>query len=311
MKASIFLFHRVSPQRDKLWDPLSPERFDEILKYLKSKFEIYHAEKILSLTPTLSKAEGAKKPLAAIVFDDGYKDYIEYSLPLLKKHNLPSSMYVVTSSVESGSPPWTYVLDNALANTKKSKLDIDISLLPAELKNTSWKNGSDKIAFAKKFKPYLKKISDAKRRTIFEQTIRSLNDVEAPQNLMMSWNEINQIKVAGTVIGSHTVSHPLLSKIENEKEIENELSLSAEKIKEHTGDFPLTISYPIGSFDERVKKIAVKTGYKFGLAVDQKEYESVKHDLFEVPRIELYNEPLLKTKLRINGTLEKIKKVLR
>ncbi len=311
MKASIFLFHRVSPQRDKLWDPLSPERFDEILKYLKKNFEIQHVEKILSLTPALSKGEGAEKPLAAIVFDDGYKDYIEYALPILKKHNLPSSMYVVTSCVESGIPPWTYVLDNALANTRNKNLDIDTSLLPSELKNTLWKNEADKIAFAKKLKPYLKQVSDTARRTIFEQIIHSLNDVEAPKNLMMNWKEINEIKNAGTVIGSHTLSHPLLAKIENETEIENELSVSAKKIKENTGEFPLTISYPIGSFDERVKKIAKKTGYKFGLAVEQKSYEIAKNDLYEVPRIELYNEPLFKTKLRINGTLEKIKKVLR
>ncbi len=311
MKASIFLFHRVSPQRDKLWDPLSPERFDEILKYVKSKFEIHHAEHILNLNPAISDEKRAKKPLAAIVFDDGYKDFIEYSLPILKKHNLPASMYVVTSCVESGIPPWTYILDNALANTKKNKLDIDNSLLPAELKNTLWKNENAKISYAKKFKPFLKKISNSKRIELVEQTINSLNDVEMPQKLMMNWNEINEIKSAGTLIGSHTVSHPLLAKIETEKEIENELHLSALTIKKNTGEFPLTISYPIGSFDERVKIIAQKTGYKFGLAVKQQNYEKSKHDLFEIPRIELYNEPMIKTKLRINGTLEKIKNVLK
>ena len=307
MKASIFLFHRVSPQRDKLWDPLSLERFDEILKYLKSKFEIHSAEKILGESDKLRN----KKSLAAIVFDDGYKDYIEYALPILKKHELPSSMYVVTSCVENGIPPWTYVLDNAFANTKKGKLDIDSSLLPSELRNTIWKNQSDKIAYAKKFKPFLKQVKDGVRKDLVEQTINSLNDVETPQNLMMNWKEINEIKSAGTIIGSHTVTHPLLAKIENETEIESELYLSAMKIKENTGEFPLTISYPIGSFDERVKKLAQKTGYKFGFAVEQTIYDSAKNDLFAVPRIELYNESLLKTKLRINGTLEKIKKALR
>lgn len=307
MKASIFLFHRVSPQRDKLWDPLSPERFDEILKYLKSKFEIYSAEKILGE----SDKSRNNKPLAAIVFDDGYKDYIEYALPILRKHELTSSMYVVTSCVESGTPPWTYVLDNALANTKKGKLDIDSSLLPTDLKKTSWKNETDKIAYAKKFKPFLKQVKDGKRRELVQQTINSLNDVEIPQNLMMNWDEINEIKTAGTIIGSHTTTHPLLSKIETESEIENELTLSADKIKEHTGESPLTISYPIGSFDDRVKAIAKKAGYKYGLAVEQKMYESTKHDSFAVPRIELYNEPMFKTKLRISGTLEKIKNVLK
>lgn len=307
MKASIFLFHRVSPQRDKLWDPLSPERFDEILKYLKSKFEIHQVDNLLANNiPAKSK-----KPLASIVFDDGYKDYIEYALPILKNHNLSASMYVVTDCVDREIPPWTYVLDNAIANTKKNKIEIDSSLLPDKLKYTSWKNEAEKISFAKKLKPFLKTVSNSTRENIYKQVIKSIDDVQLPQNLMMNWDEINEIKTAGTIIGSHTATHPLLAKIETESEIENELKLSTDKIKAHTGEFPLTISYPIGSFDERVKIIAKKTGFKFGLAVEQKAYESTKHNLFAVPRIELYNEPIFKTKLRINGTLEKIKKVLR
>jgi peptidoglycan/xylan/chitin deacetylase (PgdA/CDA1 family) len=307
MKVSVFLFHRVSPQRDKLWDPLSPERFDEILNYLKSKFEIHQVENLLANNiPAKSK-----KPLASIVFDDGYKDYIEYALPILKKHDLPASMYVVTDSVESGIPPWTYVLDNAIANTKKNKIEGDNSLLPEELKNTQWENEAEKIAFAKKLKPFLKTVSNSTREKIYRQVIKSLDDIQLPQNLMMNWDEINEIKTAGTIIGSHTATHPLLAKIETENELENELNLSADKIKKHTRETPLTISYPIGSYDERVKTIAKKAGYKFGLAVEQKMYESTKHNLFAVPRIELYNEPIFKTKLRINGTLEKIKNALK
>lgn len=307
MKASIFLFHRISPERDKLWDPLSPERFDEILNYLKSKFEIHQIENLL----TDNFQARTKKQLASIVFDDGYKDYIEYALPILNKHNLSASMYVVTDCVESGIPPWTYVLDNAIASTKKNKIDVDDSLLPEDLKNTTWKNEAEKIAFAKKLKPFLKIVSNSTRENIYRQVIKSIDDVHLPKNLMMNWDEINEIKTAKTIIGSHTATHPLLAKIETESEIENEINLSSDKIKEHTGESPLTISYPIGSFDERVKAISKKAGYKFGLAVEQKMYESEKHDLFAVPRIELYNEPMFKTKLRINGTLEKIKSALK
>jgi len=42
-------------------------------------------------------------------------------------------------------------------------------------------------------------------------------------------------------------------------------------------------------------------GYKFGLAVNQKFYNSVTDDLFAIPRVELYNEPMWKCKLRISG----------
>ncbi len=89
MNIRVFLFHRVSPQRDKRWDPLSPDRFDKILNYLKSKFEIHQIENLL----TENIQAKTKKQLASIVFDDGYKDNIEYAVPILAKYNVKASFY--------------------------------------------------------------------------------------------------------------------------------------------------------------------------------------------------------------------------
>ena len=83
------------------------------------------------------------------------------------------------------------------------------------------------------------------------------------------------------------------------------------KIKEKTGITPKIISYPLGSYDERVKRISKETGYKAGLAVNKLMYDQTKHDLFEVPRIELYSESWLKTKLRVNGTESMFKQIFK
>jgi hypothetical protein len=45
--------------------------------------------------------------------------------------------------------------------------------------------------------------------------------------------------------------------------------------------------------------------------VGEKSYDPNKYDLFEIPRIQLGNEPWWKTKLRINSTFESIKSILR
>ena len=58
------------------------------------------------------------------------------------------------------------------------------------------------------------------------------------------------------------------------------------------------------------KQLAEKAGYKIGLAVKQNVHNPQKDDLFEVSRIELYNESWWKTRLRITNTLENIKKTL-
>ena len=67
-----FLFHRVNPERDILWDPMDVELFDKCISYIKRKYTIISVE---DFTETLSD-----KKYATISFDDGYKDNSKCSL---------------------------------------------------------------------------------------------------------------------------------------------------------------------------------------------------------------------------------------
>ena len=89
------------------------------------------------------------------------------------------------------------------------------------------------------------------------------------------------------------------------------LEYSKIRIKEKLGHESLTISYPVGSHNETVMEMSESLGYKIGLAVKQDVADPKKHTQFDIPRIELYNESWFKTKLRINNTLERIKKAIK
>lgn len=41
-----FLFHRVNPQRDKLWDPMSVELFDKCICYISKKYDVIQFEEL-------------------------------------------------------------------------------------------------------------------------------------------------------------------------------------------------------------------------------------------------------------------------
>lgn len=144
-----------------------------------------------------------------------------------------------------------------------------------------------------------------------EEIKRKLKGIAFPRDLMMNWENVRQLNIAGFYIGSHTHSHPMLASIINEDEIENELRQSACIINEQLGYRPTTISYPIGSWDERVVRIAKNVGYKLGLVVEQRQYDSEQDDKLLIPRIELYNESWWKTKLRMNGIYQSIKRLVR
>ena len=141
------------------------------------------------------------------------------------------------------------------------------------------------------------------------EQLRTNNTV--PRDMMMNWKEANQLRAAGFYIGSHSRTHPMLASLSNEAEIRDELEHSANRIESELGERPLTISYPIGSWDERVTKISELCGYKYGLAVEQRFYKPGNDNIYTIPRVELYNEPWWKARLRISGLYQVVKKLVK
>jgi len=133
--------------------------------------------------------------------------------------------------------------------------------------------------------------------------------VPVPKGKMMNWQEVRQLANEGFIIGSHSHTHPMLASLQSEYEIAEELKVSGDKIKRELGSFPYTISYPIGSFDNRVTNIAKSQGYKYGLAVEQQFYKYDADNLYSIPRVELYQEPWWKVQMRMKGIYSAIKKI--
>lgn len=297
----ILLFHRVSPVRDPLWDPIDPALFRETIQYVNKKFHVLGLEEYF-----FQERKKTTKPPAIITFDDGYHDFIEYSFPLLKEYNMPATMFVVTDCIDRNEPTWTYKLDHLFYHTRKLK-----TAEPPEINSfkpgTKWSSPEERMVYGGKLKQHLKRVSPEDRKAVLDFYAREFDDVKQEKQTMLSWEELKYLQSHNIVTGSHTVTHPPLATIVDEKELEREMIDSGMKIREHLGSFPGAISYPVGSYNSKVKNMAHRTGYKLGLAVDQKIYNEDKHGRFSVPRIELYNESFFKTRMRIKGTLSRLK----
>jgi peptidoglycan/xylan/chitin deacetylase (PgdA/CDA1 family) len=298
-----FLFHRVSDERDNLWPPMKPLLFEKIIRLLTRHYHVVSLEEWLQE----KHKHPSNKKLATILFDDGYKDNIEYAAPILKKYNCPASFYIVTGCIEKNIPTWTYLLDHALQQTRIHVLTLDFRQTPEELKKIDLTNKP----LLRKIKPWMKGVPNALRVRVLNSILHQCHDVPVPQNKMMSWTDIRHLQQDGFYIGSHSHTHPMLAALEDEEEIKEELGHSASIIQQKLGKAPLTISYPIGSFDERVTRLAVEAGYHFGLAVEQDFFQSGRHSLMAIPRVELYQEPPWKVSLRINGLYHKAKRLWR
>ncbi|MBL0340559.1 MAG: polysaccharide deacetylase family protein [Bacteroidetes bacterium] len=299
-----FLFHRVSPERDLLWDPMDVNLFEKCIKFISKEYEVVLLEDLVT-----DKKINSNKNFATIVFDDGYKDNIVYAAPVLAKYNVKASFYIVTECIDKNIPTWTHVLEHLFQYSNIDAIDIHFDFLPATLHITELKNTEAKLNYVKKLKPELKKVTHEERNIVMNCVTSTFKDVTLPE-LMMNWEDISQLKAAGHYIGSHTVSHCMLGTMTDEKEISAELIQSGNSILKHLGYFPKTISYPVGSYNDTTIRLSKAAGYSIGLAVKQDVYNPLTDSIFEIPRIELYNEPWWKTRLRISNSLEKIKKII-
>lgn len=300
-----FLFHRVNPKRDQLWDPMDVQLFDKCIAHISSKYQVVLFEDLVD-----SELHQSKNKVATIMFDDGYKDNFQFALPILEKYNCKASFYVVTNCIDQNIPTWTHILEHLFQFTAIQDIQLTYSFLPENLHVNQLKTAQDRIDYVTKLKPFLKTISHENRETILNHVINTFRDVALPQ-LMMDWNDLRKLKAKGHYIGSHTCTHPALGTITDKQTLDWELSHSRNRIFEELGHYPRTISYPVGSFNEETKRAAKEAGYEIGLAVKQQLYIPTKSDVYEVDRIELYNESWFKTKMRISNRLEEIKRLIR
>lgn len=136
--------------------------------------------------------------------------------------------------------------------------------------------------------PLLKKYGFSAVIFLVTDTMRRINFWDSDELLvpLMNDEQIREISTTGIEFGSHTVTHPNLSKCSQER-IRKELSESKQMIEQVIGKDIFSIAYPYGAVNETIKSIAVETGYKFGIASDSgplKFYE----DLFEIHRIQIF-----------------------
>jgi len=96
--APIVMYHSVNPEvSTKNLLVVSPKTFERQMQFLKK-----HRYNVLALQQLAVLIKEKKKLPAkaiSITLDDGYKDNYTYAFPILKKYNLPATVFIITNEV--------------------------------------------------------------------------------------------------------------------------------------------------------------------------------------------------------------------
>ena len=303
-----FIFHRILPNVGDSKLAIDLNHFEKCIKHISEKYNVILVEDFENNSFTPDK----QKPVATLSFDDGYKDNLEYAVPVLEKYNCKGSFYVVSKCVEEQKPIWIHELEYYFKHTHVTKIDLQFPFLPDDMKLTALpQQQTRRMGYFQKLKSWLIKTTPQQREMVYKFLCDHLNDVEI-EPLVMSWADLAQLRAAGHYIGAHSHTHTSLTGIVSNEELKKEFELPRKLFKEKLGFLPVSFAYPFGFCDNRVKLMAKDSGYQMALAAQWHQlYDVNNHDSFEIPRIALSNEPWWKTKMRISNKIEIIKSVIK
>ena len=297
-QVAILIYHRVCPKNDN-WslEPLSPESFETQMKYFAQNYEILSLDKLVQFTKS-----GKSFPKKAIVvtFDDGYKDNYLYAYPVLRKYNIPATIFLTTGYIGARELFWwdkvAYIIEH---NTSIKRLNLN-DLGSYSLETELYKNRARSIICEK-----LTKLGDDKKNSIIEKLL-DIFQVKIPpdvaETLILSWKEVSEMDRSGITFGAHSVNHPILINM-SLRQSKNEIIQSKQDIEEKLGKEVTAFSYPNGNFNSEIVELVRKSGFTCAVSVYPgmpPKLINPKDSIYHLARIGTY-EDLNRSKILFSG----------
>ena len=77
----------------------------------------------------------------------------------------------------------------------------------------------------------------------------------------ITWGELREMRAAGQTIGSHSLSHPYLTRISDPTKLWNEVASSKERLEKELGAPVTEFAYPFGQYNPSIVAMVEKAGY--------------------------------------------------
>lgn len=279
-KFPILMYHRFS--RGEEPGKTSRETFESHLHYLTKHYKMISLDELVEY-----KRNGEPLPLrsAVITIDDGYRDFYEIAFPLLKKFNLPATLYVVTGFIEGENWIWTDKARYILGNTSAELCDVVVG---SKKIATTLGDSESRLTAAGSINSELKKMPDEEKDATLREIASRMNvdipDLPPDQFEALGWDEAREMRDANVEIGSHTANHPILTNVDEERLV-NELQASKSMLEDKLQKQSIHFCYPNGNVSKRERDAAENTGYASAVTTELRLCEN-SDDRFLLPRID-------------------------
>jgi peptidoglycan/xylan/chitin deacetylase (PgdA/CDA1 family) len=216
------------------------------LRYLSAQFEV------VSLQALVASLGSPGEPLArrlAITFDDGLRNNITVAYPILQRLGLPATFFVCPGLIERGRWLWNQEVRQRLRSLgarARRALAAKVGAPPA----------------VEGFVEWMKRLDLDSRQRVERRVRESTHDFtpsaqEREEFDLADWRELAQLDPAMVTIGSHTLTHPILTSLD-ERQTEVEIGESRRVIEKRLNRPADLFCYPNGEHSAAALQAARK-----------------------------------------------------
>jgi peptidoglycan/xylan/chitin deacetylase (PgdA/CDA1 family) len=271
------------------------KHFKREILFLKRHFQILSMDEVVN---HLKFGKGFRRPSIAITFDDGYLDNYTLAYPFLKKHGVPGTIYLATSLIGTTDRTWTDQIGLAFLETQKDYFDFPALFgdkrVPIKTKEEK-RQANIKVAEALKLRP------DDERRELIRKLFEALEvgekcEGDCGDRIMLNWDEVLEMTKNGITIGSHSHTHPILSRMPIQ-EAREEISNSKEVLEKNLDIKVKHFSFPNGreeDFSEELRDYCQEIGFESICSVIYGTNDASEGNAFALKRVGAINSvPML------------------
>jgi peptidoglycan/xylan/chitin deacetylase (PgdA/CDA1 family) len=220
-----------------------------------------------------------------VTLDDGYRNNYEHAAPLLKRYGVPALIAISTGYMGTPRLLWPDAVMLRILRWRERWFP-----LPDASPFAMPEDYPARVALSRKILQWCKAVPVVERDRYLEQigAGAAKADTEEEHELFdfMGWDEVRSLARAGIEFASHTVAHPILTRLAPQA-VAEELRQSKRAIEDELGSECHSVVYPNGTpdaFSPEVADAARQSGYSLGFTligglVDRTSYP------FTLPRL--------------------------
>lgn len=313
-RASIFMLHRFRAPEIGV-EGHDPRMLRTALEALRrERFEILPLK---TLFEDLAAGRTRTRPAIAFTIDDGYLDHATVAAPVFAEFDCPVTTFVTTGFLDSKLWFWWDRIEFVFENTRLVSIAVRVGGRTVQY---AWRNAPERRAALRDFISFCKELKEEEKGEAVNSLAHSAEvDIPAKAPVCyapMTWADLRRCESMTMTFGSHTVTHPILSRT-SDTQSRFEIAESWNRLRAEAADPVPVWCYPNGQsqdFGDREIRSLVELGFigaVTGLTgyADARAFRAGSIERFRVPRFAYPDSP--DEVLLVAGGVERIKQIVR